>query len=414
MPDAMADALLLAVLFVAFAGAVLAALVLLRLNRETGEDGEVQRLRLEQIAAGQRAEAETLRAQLANAERALAARAEQSRLEAGEAFGRLQTALVREQGEAKALLESKLREMGEQSAGSLAQIRRAVDEQLHQAVEKQMTQSFARVADQFTQVQRVMAEVQGVTAQIGDLKRLFGNVKTRGGWGETHLQALLDDVLPGQYETNCRLTEGSGEVVEFAIPMPVRGADRPLLAVDAKFPVEDYERLLAAGDAGDADGEARARRALGERIRAEARSIAEKYIVPPRTVEFAVLYLPTDGLYVEVARLPGLIQAIGRDHRILVTGPSLCPALLRTISLGFLTLAIEAQAGEIKNLLGATRTEMGKFAAVLDKLGDQAGRFSNTIEDARKRTRVMDRKLRSIERLGTAEAAAALELEEEA
>jgi DNA recombination protein RmuC len=406
------DALLLAVLFAAVAGAVLAAVVLLRLGRVGGD--EMQRLRLlaEQALAGQRAEAETLRAQLANAERALAGRSEQARLEAGEAFGRLQLAMVREQGDAKALLEAKLREMGEQSALGLAQIRRAVDEQLHQAVEKQMTQSFARVSDQFAQVQKAMAEVQGVTAQIGDLKRLFGNVKTRGGWGETHLRVLLDDVLPGRYETNCRLREGSGEVVEFAIHMPARGADRPLLAVDAKFPVEDYERLLAAGEAGDADGEARARKALGDRIRVEARSIAEKYIVPPRTVEFAVLYLPTDGLYVEVARLPGLIQAIGSEYRVLITGPSLCPALLRTIHLGFLTLSVEARADEIKDLLGATRTEMGKFAAMLDKLGDQAGKFSNTIEDAKRRTRVVDRKLRGIGHLDAAESAALLELEE--
>lgn len=396
----MADALLLAILIVAAIAAVLAGLVLLRMSR-LGPDAE------------QRAAAEAIRGQMITSERAITARADQARLEARDAFGELRLQIVRDQGEAKALLETKLREMGDQSAASLAAIRRTVDEQLHQAVEKQMTQSFQRVADQFAQVQRAMVEVQGVTAQIGDLKRLFGNVKTRGGWGETQLRTLLDDVLPGQYETNCRLREGSAEMVEFAIRMPVRGQEKPLLAVDAKFPVEDYERLLAAADAGDAEAEQKARAALGARLTLEAKRIAEKYIVPPRTVEFAVLYLPTDGLYLEAARLPGLIAALGQTHKVLVTGPSLCPALLRTISLGFLTLAIEAQAGEIGRLLGATRMEMGKFATVLDKLGDQAGKFGKTIEDAKTRTRAVERKLRSVERLDAGQSAALLDLDAE-
>jgi DNA recombination protein RmuC len=226
------------------------------------------------------------------------------------------------------------------------------------------------------------------------------------------LRALLDDMLPaGGYEMNRKLREGSDDMVEFAMPMPVRGDQRPFLAIDAKFPTEDYERLLQADEAGDAEAERAARKGLEQRVRAEAKKIAEKYINPPITVEFAVLYLATDGLYAEIARIPGLIDTIGRDHKVLVLGPSLLPALLRTIQLGFVTLALEQKADEVRQLLGATRTELVKMDTVLDKLGKQAGTFSNTIDDARRRSRVMGRKLKSVEALAPDRAAALLELE---
>ena len=280
----------------------------------------------DRLLTASRIEAEATRARLADAERALTTSAEQSRMETQAAFGVLTTALVREQGEARALLESKLREMGEQAAGSLAAIRAAVEEQLRQAVERQMTTSFQRVADQVAGVQRAMADLQAVAVQVGDLKRLFSNVKSRGGWGEAQLRALLDDHLPeGAYETNRKLREGSDELVEFAIRMPARGEPKPLLAVDAKFPTEDYERLLTAAEDGDIDAERAARRALDTRLRNEARSIAAKYICPPMTVDFAVMYLPTDGLYMEAARSPGLIESCGREHRVLIVGPHTVP-----------------------------------------------------------------------------------------
>jgi DNA recombination protein RmuC len=281
-------------------------------------------------------------------------------------------------------------------------------------VEKQMNESFNRVIDQFTAVQKAMGDVQAVTAQIGDIKRLFSNVKTRGGWGETQVRAMLDDILPpGEYETNCKVRADSNDAVEFAVRMPMKGADRPLLPIDAKFPVEDYERLLAASDAGDAEAERAASRMLERRMRDEARKIATKYINPPVTVEFAVLYLPTDALYAEVARIPGLIDEIGRECRVLVMGPSLFPALLRTIHLGFITLALEQKADQIRDLLGATRTEMLKMDEVLERLGKQAGTFSNTIEAARRRTRAVGRKLRGVEEIDAEHAERLLELESE-
>jgi DNA recombination protein RmuC len=352
------------------------------------------RLMLEQAIAGTRSEAETTRAVLSREQG-------QQRLEIGTHFETT-----------RGMVESKLRELREGNEGKLAEIQKTVNEQLHAAVEKQMNESFNRVIDQFTAVQKAMGDVQAVTAQIGDIKRLFANVKTRGGWGETQVRAMLDDILPpGEYETNCKVRPDSNDLVEFAVRMPVKGVDRPLLPIDAKFPVEDYERLLAASDAGDAEAERAASRMLERRIRDEAKKIAAKYINPPVTVEFAVLYLPTDALYTEVARIPGLIDDIGRDCRVLVMGPSLFPALLRTIHLGFVTLALEQKADQIRELLGATRTEMLKMDDVLDRLAKQAGAFSNTIDSARRRTRVIGRTLRGVEAIETARAEQLLELE---
>ncbi len=366
----------------------------------------------DQAAAGQRQEAEATRTQLAQVERALSVRAEQARLELQATLGTLSTSMARDQGDARALLEVKLREMSEQAAVRLANIQRSVTEQLHQAVETQMQGSFQRVIDQFAQVQKAMGDVQAMTAQIGDLKRIFTNVKTRGAWGELQLRALLEDVLPaGAWHTNRKLREDSDDIVEFAVIMPIRGEVRPLLAIDAKFPAEDYDRLLLAAEAGDSEGERASRRRLETRLRLEAKTISGKYINPPVTVDFAVMYLPTDGLYVEAARMPGLIEGLNREHRVLVMGPSLAPALLRTIQLGMLTLSLEQKADEIQRLLGATRTEMGRMDEVLDRLAKQAGTFSNTIDAARRRTRAVGRRLRGIEALEQTQADILLDLE---
>jgi DNA recombination protein RmuC len=399
-------------LFVACGLLVILCLLVLALLFRRPPDMQHLLVLADQAAAGQRQEAEATRAQLAEVERALSVRAEQGRLELQGTLGALSTSMAREQGDARALLEAKLREMSEQAAVRLASIQRSVTEQLHQAVETQMQGSFQRVIDQFAQVQRAMGDVQAMTAQIGDLKRIFTNVKTRGAWGELQLRALLEDVLPaGGWHANRKLREDSDDIVEFAVVMPVRGEIRPLLAIDAKFPAEDYDRLLLAAEAGDVEGERSARRRLETRLRLEARTISGKYINPPTTVDFAVMYLPTDGLYVEAARMPGLIEGLNREHRVLVMGPSLAPALLRTIQLGMLTLSLEQKADEIQRLLGATRTEMGRMDEVLDRLAKQAGSFSNTIDAARRRTRAVGRRLRGIEALERGQADTILDLE---
>lgn len=298
----------------------------------------------------------------------------------------------------RAATDLRLRELREGNEAKLAEIQKTVNEQLHEAVEKQMSASFERVVEQFAAVQKTMGEMQAIGAQIGDIKRLFGNVKTRGGWGETQVRAMLDDVLPeGSYDINWKPRADSDDSVEFAIIMPMRGSVRPRLPIDAKFPVEDYERMLNAAEAGDADAEKSARRALERRIRDEAKKLQSKYIHPPATVEFAVMYLPTDGLYTEVARIPGLIDQLGRENRVLVLGPSLFPALVRTIQLGHVTLALEEKADEVRHLLSATRNEMGKMDSVLAKLEKQVGTVSTTLGSARQRTRAVQNKLKSIE-----------------
>lgn len=379
---------------------VLAAVIIVLQLRHPAGQSEMMHM-LEHSFDQARADAETTRGLLAGSERALAG-----------SLATLSSTMIRDQGDARVLLETKLREMSEQAAVRLGAIQNAVNETLATTVEKQMTSSFQRVIDQFGQVQKAMTDVQAVTAQIGDLKRLFSNVKQRGTWGETHLRALLEDMFPqGGWEANRKLREGSDEIVEFAVIMPVRGANRPLLALDAKFPAEDYDRLLLSAEAGDAEGERAARRGLEIRLRSEARKIGDKYIVPPVTVDFAVMYLPTDGLYVEAARIPGLIESLNREHHVLVMGPSLAPALLRTILLGTLTLSIEQRAHDIQNLLGAVRSEMLKMDGALGKLASNAEKMTRSVELVRQRTRVLDRKLRSVTAMEAVEAEVLLELE---
>ncbi len=320
----------------------------------------------------------------AAAERAMQERLEQARLEAHDAAGHLAL-----------LLERGLREMAEAGAARLSAIEHSVGAQLHQAVEQQMATSFGRVLDQFAAVQKAMGEVAAVSAGIGDLKRIFANVKTRGGWGETQLRTLLDDLLPaGSYQANVAI--GDGRVVEFAVRMP--GAEpRPLLPIDAKLPLADYERLLLAAEGGDLEGERLARRALEQVLRTEGRRVASKYIAPPLTTDFAILYLPTDGLYAEAARIPGLVDELGRVHRVMLMGPGLLPGLLRTVHLGYVTLSLEQKAEQIGRLLGATRQEMVRMDEVLERLARNAGSLSRTIEDARARTRIVRHKLGSLE-----------------
>lgn len=334
------------------------------------------------------------------------------RIAFAEGLAKLQETQAAENARGRDLLDTKLKELREGNEARLAEIQKTVNEQLQSAVEKQMTESFARVSDQFAQVLKAMTDVQAVTTQIVDIKRLFSNVKTRGGWGEAQVRALLDDILPpGSYEENKKLSEDSGELVEFAIRMPSEGGREVFLAVDAKFPTEDWDRLVMASEAGDADAEKAARRALELRVRAEAAKIAAKYIRPPLTVEFAVLYLPTEGLYAEIARIPGAIEDIGRSNRIMVLGPSLLPAMLRTIQMGHVTIALGEKADMVRELLGATKAEMGKMDEVLVRLRKQVAAVGNTIDAAQVRTRAVTRKLRGVDAVDGSRAAALLEIE---
>lgn len=289
----------------------------------------------------------------------------------------------------------------EQSSQNLTELRQSVTERLNKAVETQMQSSFQRVVEQFSEIQKLMGEVNSVTAQMSDLKRLFTNVKTRGGWGEAQLQSILDDILPtGTYERNVRLKDNSMEIVEFAVHMPAQGSHKPLMAIDSKFPTEAYERLIQAIEEGNSGAEQAARKALESCVKQEAKKIASKYIVPPKTVEFAILYVPTDGLYTEIARIPGLIDEIGRVYHILIMSPALMPPLLRTIHLGYVSLALSEKTEFVSSLLGKTRQEMIKIDMIFEKLTRYIENTATSVTDARRKTQKL---IQSLEKIGEKE-----------
>ncbi|WP_266183803.1 DNA recombination protein RmuC [Dyella humicola] len=303
--------------------------------------------------------------------------------------------------EVRATLETKLQAIQDDNAAKLEQMRATVDEKLQNTLETRLGQSFALVSERLEQVQRGLGEMQNLATGVGDLKRVLTNVKTRGILGEVQLGALLEQMLTAdQYESNIATVPGSNDRVEFAVRMPGPGDEEALyLPIDAKFPTEDYQRLLDAQEAADADAATIAGRALETRVREEAKRIRSKYVAPPHTTDFAVLFLPTEGLYAEVIRRPGLFEILQRDHHVTVAGPTTLTALLNSLQMGFRTLAIAKRSSEVWTLLGAVKSEFGKFGAVLDKTRKQLDTVRNSIDSAGQRTRAIERKLRSVETL---------------
>ena len=303
-------------------------------------------------------------------------------------------------------LETKLRELQGENAAKLEEMRKTVDERLHATLEHRLGESFKLVSDRLEQVHRGLGEMQTLAAGVGDLKRVLTNVKTRGTWGEVQLEALLEQMLVReQFEKNVATRPGSSERVEFAIRMPGRADGAQVwLPIDSKFPAEDYDRLIAAQDRADAAAVEESARALETRIRLEAKTIRDKYIEPPHTTDFALLFLPTEGLYAEVLRRPGLADALQRDFRVVVAGPTTLTAILNSLQMGFRTLAIEQRSGEIQLLLGAVKTEFGKFGEVLANTKKQLETVTNSIGKAEVRTRAIERKLRDVEALPAGDA----------
>ncbi|HET6804943.1 MAG TPA: DNA recombination protein RmuC [Frateuria sp.] len=304
-------------------------------------------------------------------------------------------------GEVRATLEARLKALQDDNAAKLEQMRATVDEKLQSTLEARLGQSFQLVSERLEAVQRGLGEMQSLASGVGDLKRVLSNVKSRGILGEVQLGALLEQLLTTeQYESNVITVPGSNERVEFAIRMPGQGdVDRLYLPIDAKFPVEDYQRLLEAQELADAEAAAVAGRALELRVCEEAKRIKAKYVSVPHTTDFAVLFLPTEGLYAEVIRRPGLFELLQREHRVVVAGPTTLSALLNSLQMGFRTLAIAKRSSEVWNILGAVKTEFGKFGDVLDKVKkklDEAGRH---IDATGVRTRAIERKLRGVETL---------------
>jgi DNA recombination protein RmuC len=309
-------------------------------------------------------------------------------------------------GELRATLEQKLGELQTGNEAKLEQMRATVDEKLQSTLETRLGESFRLVSERLEQVQRGLGEMQQLAAGVGDLKRVLTNVKTRGIYGEVQLAALLEQVLTiEQYEQNVATVPGSNERVEFAVKLPgVEPGHAVRLPIDAKFPREDYERLLDAQDRADAVAVAEAAQALERQIKVEAKRIRDKYLAPPHTTDFALLFLPTEGLYAEVLRRPGLFEVLQREYRVTLVGPTTLLALLNSLQMGFRTLAIEQRSGEVRQLLGAVKTEFGKFAGVLEKAHKQLDTVQTSIRDAGVRTRAIERQLRKVEELPSDEA----------
>lgn len=287
-----------------------------------------------------------------------------------------------------------------ENAAKLEQMRQTVDEKLQGTLEKRLGESFKLVSERLEQVHKGLGEMQTLAGGVGDLKRVLTNVKTRGTWGEVQLGALLEQILRAdQYvrEANCR--KGSLERVDYAIRLPGKGDNEPevLLPIDSKFPNEDYERLQMAVERADPDAVEAAAKALEVRVKSFARDIRDKYVNPPTTTDFAILFLPTEGLYAEVLRRPGLIDLIQRDYKVVAAGPTTLGAILNAIQMGFKTMAIEKRSSEVWEILGAVKTEFGKYGDVLDKVQKKLQEASKTIDDVAVRKRAIDRRLRSVE-----------------
>ena len=310
-------------------------------------------------------------------------------------------------GEVRQTVEGRLAALQAGNEQKLEQMRATVDEKLHATLEQRLGESFKQVSDRLEQVHQGLGEMKTLARDVGSLNRVLTNVKTRGIYGEVQLAGLLEQVFtPEQYAANVETVPGSGARVEFAIRLPGRGADAPALwlPIDAKFPREDHERLLDAQDRADAPAAEAAARAIEQRLRLEARSIREKYLAAPYTTDFAILFVPTESLYAEVLRRPGLVEALQREHRITLAGPTTLLATLTSLQMGFRTLALEKRSAEVWEVLGAVKTEFGKFGDVLAKTKRKLDEASRTIDAAEVRTRAMARQLRGVEALPETEA----------
>ena len=302
----------------------------------------------------------------------------------------------------RATLESKIKDMQTDNGTRLEEMRKTVDEKLHATLEQRLGESFKMVSDRLEKVHQGLGEMQQLAIGVGDLKRVLTNVKTRGTWGEVQLEMLLEQMLtPEQYAKNVETVPGTGERVEFAIKLP--GMDNGLtpvwMPIDAKFPREQYERLAEASERADAEGVAVAGRELERAVRLEAKKIAEKYLSPPLTTDFAILFLPTEGLYAEVMRRPGLSDELQRVNRVTIAGPSTLSAFVNSLQMGFRTLALEKRSSEVWQVLGAVKTEFGKFGDVLAATKTTLERAAKNIDMAETRSRQMARKLKSVEAL---------------
>jgi DNA recombination protein RmuC len=304
--------------------------------------------------------------------------------------------------------EQRIRSLQESNEKKLDEMRQTVDEKLHTTLEKRLTESFKLVSENLEAVQKGLGEMQSLATGVGDLKRVLTNVKARGTWGEVQLGALLEEILtPEQYARNVQMRDDTRELVEYAVRLPGRDDDPQSvvwLPIDAKFPQEDYLRVLQASESGSPEAVEAASAALVRSLHASAKDIHDKYLNPPKTTDFGILFLPTEGLYAEILRNAGQVEQLQRKFRVVVAGPTTLAALLNSLRMGFRTLAIEKRSSEVWKVLAAVKTEFGKFGEVLARVKKQLEAASNTIESTSVRTRAMERRLRSVETLPADEA----------
>lgn len=309
------------------------------------------------------------------------------------------------QAQLQQTLQNELEKMRQGNEAKLEKMRETVDEKLQGTLERRLGESFKLVSDRLEQVQKGLGEMQTLASDVGGLKRVLTNVKNRGSWGEVQLSRQLEDILTSeQYEENVVIRPGSRDTVEFAVKLPGRGdGDTPVyLPIDSKFPQEDYERLLEAQEGGDKDVIEAASKTVERVILAQAKLISEKYIVPPQSTDFAIMYLPTEGLFAEIIRRPGLTSRLQNEQRVLVTGPTTLMSLLNSLQMGFRTLAIEKRSSEVWQVLSAAKAEFQKYGRVWEKLEKQLQTAQNTVQQAGVRTRAVERQLRAVETLDTA------------
>ncbi|MDE2077066.1 MAG: DNA recombination protein RmuC [Burkholderiales bacterium] len=313
--------------------------------------------------------------------------------------------------EVRSTVETRLQALQADNEKKLEQMRQTVDEKLHATLEARLGESFKQVAERLELVHRGLGEMQRLASDVGSLNRVLSNVKSRGIFGEVQLAGLLEQVFtPEQYALNVETVPGSGARVEFAIRLPGQGdREHPLwLPIDAKFPREDYERLLDAQDRADAPAVEVAAKSIEQRLRLEARTIREKYLAPPHTSDFAILFVPTEGLYAEALRRPGLVESLQRECRVMLAGPTTLLATLNSLQMGFRTLALEKRSSEVWQVLGAVKTEFAKFGDVLAKTRKKLDEASNVISSVESRTRVMGRALKQVEAMPDAQTQALL------
>jgi DNA recombination protein RmuC len=327
--------------------------------------------------------------------------------QSNESLDRLSTANQQRLDSLRNTVETKLQAIHDDNAKQLEQMRQTVDEKLQGTLDQRLGESFKLVSERLEAVQRGLGEMQGLAAGVGDLKKVLTNVSTRGTWGEVQLGALLEQVLaPDQYAAGVAV-KGDGCRVEFAIRLPGRSEDRSevvWLPIDAKFPMEDYRRLVEAQEQSDATASETAARQLERSVKESAKTIRDKYVGPPCTTDFAILFLPTEGLFAEVIRRPGLCETVQRDCRVVIAGPTTLWSLLNSLQLGFRTLAIQKRSSEVWRLLGAIKSEWQKYGAILDKVHKKIQQASNTIEEAQTRTRMIGKKLSGVEAAPSADA----------